>query len=61
MTKASAVTTAAATAPTVKTVSMVHLRTARPYFPWPDPDAQIDDMVDRTLGRNAPAGAVQQS
>ena len=28
---------------------VVHLRTARSSFPWPDLDAQIDDMVDRML------------
>jgi AcrR family transcriptional regulator len=33
---------------------LVHLRTARPSFAWPDLDAQIDDMVDRTLGHRAP-------
>ena len=28
---------------------VVHLRAARPSFPWPDLDTQIDDMVDRML------------
>ena len=28
---------------------VVHLRTARSSFPWPDLDAQIEDMVDRML------------
>lgn len=29
---------------------MVHLRTARPFFPWPDLSTMIDDTVDRILG-----------
>jgi AcrR family transcriptional regulator len=28
---------------------VVHLRTARPFFPWPDLNPQIDDTVDRML------------
>ncbi len=28
---------------------LVHLRTARPFFPWPDLDHQIDLMTDRVL------------
>lgn len=28
---------------------IVHLRTARPHFPWPDLDLQVDDMIDRML------------
>ena len=28
---------------------VVHLRTARPFFPWPGLTEQIDDMVDRIL------------
>ena len=28
---------------------LVHLRTARPFFPWPDLDHQIDAMTDRVL------------
>lgn len=33
---------------------VVHLRTARASFPWPDLDAQINDMVDCILSRHAP-------
>ena len=32
---------------------LVHLRTARPFFPWPDLDHQIDVMTERVL--HAPA------
>ncbi|MET3805816.1 hypothetical protein ABIB25_002820 [Nakamurella sp. UYEF19] len=28
---------------------MVHMRTARPSFPWPDLSAMVDDTVDRIL------------
>jgi hypothetical protein len=29
---------------------LVTLRQARPTFPWPDLDYQIDDLVDRLIG-----------
>ena len=33
---------------------LVTLRQARPTFPWPDLDKQVDDLVDRLIGPSAP-------
>lgn len=33
---------------------LVTLRQARPTFPWPDLDQQVDDLVDRLIGPTTP-------
>lgn len=39
---------------------VVHLRSARPRFPWPDLDRQIDDLVDRIIRPSANESATSR-